>query len=50
MSLRDKIETDYKTALKLKDKNMTFKLEEKRKIDRNLINTLKNMKISSLIK
>ena len=36
--------------LKLKDKNMTFKLEEKRKIDRNLINTLKNMKISSLIK
>ena len=36
--------------LKLKDKNMVFKLKEKRQIDRNLINTLKNMKITSLIK
>ena len=34
----------------LNDKNMFFKLKEKRQIDRNLINTLKNMKISSLIK
>ena len=36
--------------LKLENKNMIFKLKEKRQIDRNLLNTLKNMNISSSIK
>ena len=36
--------------LKLENKNMVFKLKEKRQIDRNLLNTLKNMNISSSIK
>ena len=36
--------------IKFKDKNMIFKLNNKREIDRKLINTLKNMNISSLIK
>ena len=35
--------------LKLENKNMMFKLKEKRQIDRNLLNTLKNMNISSFI-
>ena len=45
--LQNLISNDIK---KVNDKNMIFKLKEKRQIDRNLINTLKNKKISSLIK
>ena len=46
----NKGKSEVNISLKLNDKNMIFRLKEKRQIDRNLINTLKNMKISSLIK
>jgi len=41
--------SDVNLNIKIKNKNLIFKLKEKRQIDRKLINTLKNLEISSLI-